>query len=84
MTDKIVEFSAVRIAPDGSRDENTQRVNPGRSIPAGATAVHGIRDEDVRDSPRFGHIAHGVLDWIGDADLAGAARRLALADGGRS
>jgi DNA polymerase-3 subunit epsilon len=33
--------------------------------------VHGIRDEDVRDSPQFRQIARSLLEFLEDADLAG-------------
>ena len=70
-TDRIVEISALRVSPDGGRESRTRRINPERPIPAGATAVHGIRDEDVRDEPTFRQIARGLLEFLGDADLAG-------------
>jgi len=70
-TDKIVEISALRVEPDGHREQRTRRVNPGRPIPAGATAVHGIRDEDVRDEPAFAQVARGILEFLDGADLAG-------------
>jgi DNA polymerase-3 subunit epsilon len=70
-TDRIVEISALRVDSDGSRESRTRRINPERPIPAGATAVHGIRDEDVRDEPTFRQIARGLLEFLGDADLAG-------------
>jgi DNA polymerase-3 subunit epsilon len=70
-TDRIVEIAALRIDPDGSRQERSRRVNPGRPIPSGASAVHGIYDDDVRHEPAFGQIARGFLEWLGSADLAG-------------
>jgi DNA polymerase-3 subunit epsilon len=70
-TDRIVEISVLRVEPDGTRTVRTRRVNPARPIPAGATAVHGIRDEDVAEEPEFRQIARGLLELIGDADLAG-------------
>lgn len=69
--DRIVEISALRLSPDGSRELRTRRLNPGVPIPAGATAVHGIRDEDVADCPSFSKIARGLLDFMKGADLAG-------------
>ena len=69
--DRIVEISVVRIDPDGRRETRTRRVNPECPIPAEATAVHGIRDEDVRDEPSFRQIARALLEFFGDADLAG-------------
>lgn len=70
-TDRIVEISVLRLDPDGQRERRTRRINPGRPIPAEATAVHGIRDEDVRDAPTFSSVARGLLEFIGEADLAG-------------
>lgn len=70
-TDRIVEISVLRISPGGERTSRTRRINPERPIPPDATEVHGIRDEDVRDEPSFRKIARGLLDFFGDADLAG-------------
>jgi len=70
-SDKIVEISVLRISPDGTRETRTRRINPGRPIPAGATAVHGIRDQDVQDEPEFRQIAKGLLEFLEGSDLAG-------------
>jgi len=70
-SDRIVEISALRLNPDGTRETRTRRLNPGRPIPPGATAVHGIRDEDVRDEPSFRQIARGLAEFLEEADLAG-------------
>ena len=69
--DKIVEIAVLRIEPDGSRVSRCRRINPEQPIPPAATAVHGIRDEDVRQEPPFRRIAKGVLDLLQGADLAG-------------
>ena len=70
-SDRIVEISILRVEPDGTRLARTRRINPGRPIPSEATAVHGIRDEDVADAPSFGQIAKGLLELLDGADLAG-------------
>ena len=69
--DRIVEIGLLRVAPDGSRVEWVQRVNPEVPIPPGATAVHGITDADVRDMPRLAALADRVLELLADADVAG-------------
>jgi len=71
LRDKVVEIALVRVDPGGGREATTRRINPGRPIPAEATAVHGIRDEDVADAPAFREVARGLLDVLKDADLAG-------------
>ena len=69
--DKIVEIAVVRVDPGGGREIRTRRINPERPIPPDATAIHGIRDEDVKDEPTFRQVARGLLDLLADADLAG-------------
>ena len=70
-SDRVVEISILRREVDGSAETRTRRVNPGRPIPPEASAVHGIRDVDVRDAPTFRQIGRGILEFLGDADLAG-------------
>jgi len=69
--DRIVEISALRLDPEGDRELRTRRLNPERTIPPGATAVHGITDDDVRDAPTFRQVSRSLLTWIEGADLAG-------------
>jgi DNA polymerase-3 subunit epsilon len=69
--DKIVEIALVRLDPGGERASLTRRVHPGRPIPPEATAIHGIRDVDVADAPKFPEIARELLAVFKDADLAG-------------
>ncbi len=69
--DRIVELAFIRIHPDGTRDQYIKRINPEIPIPPEATAIHGIRDEDVKDSPRFKQIARELYEWTRNADLAG-------------
>ncbi len=71
LRDKIVEIAVVRIDPGGGREATTRRINPERPIPPEATAVHGIRDEDVSNAPTFRQSARSLLDALKDADLAG-------------
>jgi DNA polymerase-3 subunit epsilon len=71
LRDKIVEIALVRVDPGGDRETMMRRINPERPIPAEATAVHGIRDEDVSDAPTFRQVARALLDVFKDADLAG-------------
>jgi len=70
-TDRIVEIAVLRVEPQAPSRSLTRRVNPGRPIPPEATAVHGIRDEDVREAPPFGRIAPDLLDMLAGSDLGG-------------
>ena len=69
--DRIVEIGVVKILPDGGIETRSRRVNPGIPIPPGATAVHGIRDQDVAGEAFFHQIAAGLLEFLAGCDLAG-------------
>jgi DNA polymerase-3 subunit epsilon len=69
--DRIVEISIIKILPNGDRDVKTRRINPGIPIPAQSSAVHGIFDEDVKDSPLFKSVAKSMDDFIAGCDLGG-------------
>ncbi len=69
--DRIVELAMIKLSPDGKKDSYIKRLNPGMPIPAEATAIHGIRDEDVKDCPVFKQIAHHLYDWMKNSDFAG-------------
>ncbi|MDE5799660.1 MAG: 3'-5' exonuclease [Paramuribaculum sp.] len=70
-SDRIVEISILKIWPDGTELERTRRVNPGMPIPAEATAVHHITDEDVAGEPSFSQIAKSLAQIFTDCDIAG-------------
>lgn len=71
VTDRIVEISYLKIHPNGNEESKTFRVNPERDIPAEATAVHHITNEDVANSPIFKEIARSIANDIEGCDLAG-------------
>lgn len=77
-TDRIVELAMVKVHPPNAlgqsvrQDSYHRRIHPCQPIPAGATAVHGIRDEDLVDAPMFaGAVACEVALFIEGADFAG-------------
>lgn len=69
--DRIVEISLIKVMPNGEEFERTRRINPGIPIPAEATAVHHITDEDVADAPRFSQIAKDLAHIFEGCDIAG-------------
>jgi DNA polymerase-3 subunit epsilon len=69
--DRIVEIACVKIHPDGREERWVRRLDPGMHIPAGATAIHGIRDQDVRGLPTFRDAAPELAAFLEGCDLAG-------------
>jgi len=69
--DRIVEIACLKIHPDGRREDWVRRLNPGMPIPPASTAVHGIRDEDVKEMPTFRDVARELADFLDGCDLAG-------------
>lgn len=69
--DRIIEIGAVKLLPDGTQTEYHRRINPGMPIPPGATAIHNITDDMVKDEPYFGDIIPELQELFFDADLGG-------------
>lgn len=68
--DEIVSLAVVRLDADGVETARfAQLVRPSRPIPAEATAVHGIDDEDVASAPPFGEIGRELLAFLDGAVL---------------
>ena len=69
--DRIIELSALKVYPDASEEVKSVRVNPEMPISAGATRVHGIKDEDVAGEPTFRQYAKNLLAFLDGCDLSG-------------
>ncbi len=69
--DRIVEISYIKVMPDGTEISNTKRINPEIPIPASATAVHHITNEDVKDCPMFKDVAAELNEFFEGCDIAG-------------
>ena len=69
--DRIVEIAIVKILPDGTKSVKRKLINPEIPIPSGATDVHGITDDMVREAPTFKQIAHELKQMLDGCDLGG-------------
>lgn len=70
-SDRIVEYSFLKIFPDGSEELRTSLINPGIPIPFSSSQVHGIFDKDVAGKPTFREEAPGLKAFLDGCDLAG-------------
>ena len=71
VNDRIVEICLLKVFPNGNQESKVMRINPTIPIPEGASAVHGIYDEDVADCPTFKEVAEDVMNFIHGCDLGG-------------
>lgn len=70
-SDRIVEISVIKLYPDGHEETRTRRINPEMPIPAEASAIHHIFDEDVAKEPTFKEIAKSLAAFFTGCDIAG-------------
>ena len=77
-SDCIAELSFVKVMPGGETRIKTWRFKPWdylaqRQYPMNpqASAVNGIKDEDLSACPRFCDKVDEVVEWLADADLTG-------------
>ena len=71
VNDRIVEFSYLKIFPDGREEVKTMRLNPTIPIDPRATEIHGISDNDVKDAPTFTVVAQSIANTFEGSDIAG-------------
>src|SRR5712691_7698896 len=70
---RLVEVAAVRVAGGRIDEASTFRrlVRPGVTIPAAATAIHGIDDAAVEQAPPFAEVWRELSAFVGDAVVIG-------------
>lgn len=69
--DRIVQIACIKIENDEITAEKKTLINPTISISPGATEVHGITNEDVRDAPTFAQISKSLFEFIQGCDIGG-------------
>ena len=69
--DRIVEFSFIKVMPEGTETIKTIRFNPGIPIPLEVSLIHGIYDDDVKDAPLFKLKAKELAEEFMGCDFAG-------------
>lgn len=69
--DRIISISLLQLMPDNSKNLFAFQMNPGIPIPQGASDVHGITNEMVKDLPGFDHYSERIMNIISESDIAG-------------
>lgn len=77
-SDGIIELSFVKALPGGETRVKTWKIKPWDlvnhrviKINPEASAVNGVKDEDLVDCPKFIDVLPEVADWLKGSDLAG-------------
>ena len=68
---RLVEIGAIELINHipSARDPFHIYINPQRSMPEDAYAVHGISEAFLQDKPPFSEVAQSFLDFVGDSPL---------------
>jgi DNA polymerase-3 subunit epsilon len=76
--DRIIDIAAIKITPDdvgkslNELDAKLQfRFNPQMPIPAEATEIHGITNEEVEGCPQFSRHAQEIFTFFSGCDMGG-------------
>ena len=68
--DRVIEIGCVELL---GRQLTGQRfhayINPGREVPQGAIAIHGLTNEFLADKPKFAEIAAEFIEFVRGAEL---------------
>jgi len=71
VNDRIVEIAILKVHPNGKEEKQTFRMNPEIEISQEAIEIHGISNDDVKDSPKFADLAKEILAYFQGSDIAG-------------
>lgn len=68
--DRVVEIGCVEVVNYVATGQHYHvYINPERSMPAEAAAVHGLTEDFLKDKPTFAEIAGGFLEFVGEDPL---------------
>jgi DNA polymerase-3 subunit epsilon len=67
---RIIEFAALEVVNRKLTGNKLHLyINPEREIDAGATKIHGITNEQVKNEPIFADVAKDIINFIKDSEL---------------
>lgn len=67
--DRVVSIDYTKIFPDGNIEKRSFLIDPTIQIPEGASAIHGISDDDVLFCPTFCEKSETFLSDLSNCDL---------------
>lgn len=67
---RIIEIAACEMKDYVLTGENFHKyINPERDIDIGASNIHGIKIEDLKNEPKFNEVCNDLIDFIKDSRL---------------
>lgn len=67
--DRITEIAALKVVNGQLVDRWSSLVYPECKVPAPITQLTGIRDDMLKEAPRFAQIAESLREWLDDGQL---------------
>jgi len=68
--DRLVEIGCIELINRRQTSNHLHfYINPERSMPEAAAAIHGLRDDFLKDKPVFADVAHEISAFIQDAEV---------------
>lgn len=71
INDQVIEIGITIVNTDGTCENISQFINPGKSIPENIVQLTGITDEMVAGAPSFKEFSKELYDYLIKGDLAG-------------
>jgi DNA polymerase-3 subunit epsilon len=69
--DRIIEIAVIKMMPNGETIRKANVLNPTIPILPESSAIHGLKEEDVKGKPTFKEVAKEYMRFFEGADLAG-------------
>ncbi len=69
--DRIVQFAAMKLFPDGATREFSVLVQPGIPVAASSRAIHGITTEMLTEARTWAEVGPGIIRALHGCDLGG-------------
>lgn len=70
-SDKIIEVGLIRLEQGEITEKYHTLVHPGQPLPLRIKRLTGLDDEDLARAPEISCVMQGIIDFIGDSDVAG-------------
>ncbi|MGI6150215.1 MAG: hypothetical protein GX195_11500 [Firmicutes bacterium] len=67
--ERIIEIFMLKLLGSGEVEEYGSLINPGRPLSAEITAITGLTDADLADSPKEAEVAQAIREFIGGGTL---------------